>query len=80
MAPLFPNGTIIIVEPNRKPQDHDFVVAQLHNERKARFKQVIFRDGTPHLKSLNPDFEGVETSDSNNHRLLGVMVQAKLDY
>ena len=81
MAPLFPNGTTLIVEPDRKPQNNDFVVAQLHNETKARFKQVVFKGEIPCLKSLNPDLGAIESPQlSNSHQLLGVMVQAKVDY
>ncbi len=81
MEPLFPEGTTIIVEPKRNPQDRDFVVVHLHGENEARLKQVLIDGHDRYLKSLNPDFEDIKVSRFNDaDQFLGVMAQAKVDY
>lgn len=81
MDPLFPKGATIVVEPNRVPHDGDYIVVQLHNEHESRLKQILV-DGTDrYLKSINPELEDVQPILMKAHdRILGVMVQVKVDY
>jgi len=81
MEPLFPKGATVIVEPNRVPADRDFVITQLVSEKEARLKQVLI-DGTDrYLKSINPELEEVQPKLMKpQDRILGVMVQVKVDY
>ncbi len=81
MEPLFPESTTIIVEPNRAPNDRDFVIVRIGIDPEARLKQVIIDGNDQYLKSLNPDLEDVKVSRlQNNDQILGVMAQAKVDY
>ena len=81
MEPIFPEGTVVIVEPTRAPKDRDFVVIHLHNDPEARLRQVIVDGPDYHLKSLNPDLEETKvTRMQPQDRFLGVMAQAKVDY
>jgi SOS-response transcriptional repressor LexA len=81
MEPLFPEGTTIIVEPKRKPNNRDFVVVQMPGEEEARLKQVIVDGNEQYLKSLNPALEEVKIMRlSEAGQFLGVMAQAKVDF
>jgi len=81
MEPLFPEGTTIIIEPKRQPQDRDFVVVHLNGENEARLKQILIDGHDRYLKSLNPDFEDIKVTRLNDaDEFLGVMAQAKVDY
>lgn len=81
MGPLFPDGTMLIFEPNRQPSDQDFVLVQLAGDIEARLKQVL-TDGTQqYLKAVTP--EDLETGTiplQDATKFLGVMAQAKVDY
>lgn len=81
MEPLFPEGTTVIIEPERKPQDRDFVVVHLSGEGVARLKQMLIDGHYRYLKSLNPELDDIKVSRFNNtDQFLGVMSQAKVDY
>lgn len=81
MEPLLPQGTTIIVEPKRKPNNRDFVVVHLQGEEEARLKQVIIDGRDRYLKSLNPDLDEIKVSKlTTDDQFLGVMTQAKVDF
>ncbi len=81
MEPMFPEGTIVVVEPGRKPNDRDFVVVHLGGTSEARLKQIIFDGSDIYLKSLNPDLEEIKVAQlQSEDKILAVMVQAKVDY
>lgn len=81
MDPIFPEGTTIVVEPERKPTDRDFAVIYMQGDNEARLKQVITDGSDVYLKSLNPDLDDMKVSRLQaGDRFLGVMAQAKVDY
>ncbi|OGO91341.1 MAG: transcriptional regulator [Coxiella sp. RIFCSPHIGHO2_12_FULL_44_14] len=81
MEPIFPEGTTIIVEPNRQPKDRDFVVVHFSADTESRLKQVIIDGSDYYLKSLNPDLNEVKVVRMQpQDRFLGIMAQAKVDY
>lgn len=81
MEPLFPEGTTIIVEPNREPRDKDFVVILFNGESEARLKQIIINGTERYLKTLNIDIKSIKmTRLTQEDQFLGVMTQAKVNY
>lgn len=55
MEPVFPAGTIIIVEPTIEPESGNYVIVR-NGENEATFKQLV-RDGSEwYLKPLNPRY------------------------
>ena len=52
MEPLFPEGTIIVVEPELDPIHGDYVIAR-NNNHEATFKQLIKDGGDWYLRALN---------------------------
>lgn len=51
----FPDGTVIIVEPELKPRPGDYVIA-LNSKNETTFKQLVKVGGALFLKALNPRY------------------------
>lgn len=77
MHPTFPDGTLLIIEPNIAYQHGDFVVAHLKDEQQPTFKQFLVDGQRHYLKSINTDYPGVTLTQDD--RILGVMLQARID-
>lgn len=81
LEPHFPRGAKVVVEFERQPQDSDFVVVIAADGGDAHIRQVVSDGADSYLKSLNPALSKmnmVRLEDA--HRILGVVVQAKLYY
>ena len=53
MEPMFPNGVILIVEPNENPEPGKYVIVRQNGDTEATFKQLVQDGGTLYLKPLN---------------------------
>lgn len=53
MEPRFPNGSILIVEPDENPEPGKFVIVRQNGGTEAVFKQLVQDGGTLYLKPLN---------------------------
>jgi SOS-response transcriptional repressor LexA len=60
-SPSFPDGTIIIVDPDRPAEPGRFVIAKTGEE--CTFKQLVRDAGKSFLKPLNPRYPLIELSD-----------------
>ena len=56
MEPKFPDGAILIVEPDEYPQPGRFVIVRQANSEDTTFKQLIEDGGNRFLKPLNPRY------------------------
>ncbi len=54
MEPEFPEGMILIVEPELDPQVGDFIIVRLDGD--VTFKQLVQDSGEWYLKPLNPRY------------------------
>lgn len=59
----FPDGTILIVDPDRAAQPGDFVIAKDVSTQQATFKRLAYDGGRWYLRPLNPQFKTVEIDD-----------------
>lgn len=59
----FPDGTIIIVDPERSSNAGDFVVAKDVGTQTATFKRLAYDAGRWYLKPLNPTYPSIEIDD-----------------
>ncbi|GAB4223625.1 MAG: S24 family peptidase [Gammaproteobacteria bacterium] len=81
METLFPVGTLLVVDPNREPQDKSYVVVQLKDSKEAVFKQLLINSNHYYLKSLNPLFDKLELMPmSNDDRIIAVVAQARVNF
>lgn len=78
MLPRFPENTLLIIDPKEQPSDRDFVIAHIANQKQAVFRQFLLNGDDTYLKPLNVDFN--MTLLDKKSRLLGVMVQARMDF
>lgn len=75
--PSYPEGAIIIVDPNRTPRSGDRVVALPVGAPEATFKLYREDAGRRWLFALNPQYPPIEISDSTV--ICGVVVQTIID-
>jgi SOS-response transcriptional repressor LexA len=59
MEPKFPDGAILIVEPEENPEPGAFVIVR-HNGGEATFKQLMVDGNARYLKPLNPRYPIME--------------------
>lgn len=78
MEPVFPNGSVIIVDPSAEPRHGSYVVVRLDEAEQATFKQLVFDGGTRYLKPLNPRYPLMEIRESAT--VCGVVRQMVMDF
>jgi transcriptional regulator with XRE-family HTH domain len=78
MYPMFPDGTLLIIEPLQEACHKDFVIAHLKNQPQATFKQLLVDGNTRYLKTINRDFPPQKLSKAD--KIMGVMLQARIDF
>src|SRR6185436_16633783 len=77
-APSFPEGTIVIVDPERAAQPGKFVVVRQNVDTECTFKQLVRDAGRYFLKPLNPRYPLLEMLP--DAVVCGVLVQAVMDF
>lgn len=70
----FPDGCLIIVDPDRSPKSGDFVVAKDTLTQKATFKKLTTDGASWFLKPINPAYPTKEIDDPAL-RVIGVVVE-----
>lgn len=81
MEPIFPRGTIVIIDPERSPKHRDFTLVQINGQSTACLRQMLVENQQTIVQALNADASAVSRHVLQaQDRLLGVMVQAKLDF
>ena len=75
--PTFPEGCIIVVDPDKTPIPGSFVVVRMDNSEEATFKQLVEDAGRRYRKPLNPRYP-IERID-DHATLCGTWVQTIID-
>lgn len=70
----FPEGCIIIIDPERSPKAGDYVVAKDIATQKATFKRLTTDGNRWYLKPLNPAYPAIEIDDPSM-RVIGVAIE-----
>lgn len=78
MEPRFPEGTILLIDPNLKPNNLDFAIVHITGQDLPNFKQILIDGGHTILKPLNTDFKTLLLDKP--HKFYGVMVQCRMDF
>jgi SOS-response transcriptional repressor LexA len=78
MYPMFPDGTILIIEPNQQVNHKDFVVVHLKDEKQGLFKQLLIDGKNYYLKSVSSDYPPQKITKKD--KILGIMLQARIDF
>lgn len=81
MEPQFPKETLLIIDPEKIPEDRSLVLAAFANHPEAVFRQLLINGHLRYLKPISPDFEQYKMSlMGENDKILGVLVQARRNY
>jgi SOS-response transcriptional repressor LexA len=78
MEPRFPEGTILIVDPDLQPNNLDFAIVHIEGSHLPNFKQILIDGEHTILKPLNSDFKTLLLDKP--HKFLGVMIQSRMDF
>ncbi len=77
MEPRYPEGSIILVDCQQRPQHKDYALIQLAAKQEPIFKQLMHVDGQVFAKSINPDYPTITLN--SQAKILGKVIQAKLN-
>ena len=75
--PTYPQGSIIIVDPDREPIHSSPVIVRLEDSKQATFKQLVIEGGVRYLKPLNPRYPIMKVDRKAS--FCGVIVQTIID-
>ena len=81
MAPIIPKGTLLIVDPSKKPIDRGFAIVQVDQKPEGICRQV-FMDGVDiFLKPFSSELSDLPLRTlGSQDRILGVVVQVRWTY
>lgn len=81
MYPLFPEGTQIILDPDKPLKDRSYVAVNLKGNSKAVFRQLLIDFNHHYLKAVSPDLEHFPlTLMQEGDRICGILIQARHDF
>lgn len=75
--PTYPQGSIIIVDPDQEARHGKAVIVRLEDSKEATFKQLIIDGDRRYLKPLNPRYPIMEIN--SNATICGVVVQTVIE-
>lgn len=77
MAPDFPEGCTIIVDPAVKAKSGDYIIARVDEWDEVTFKRYVIEAGLPYLKPINPSYQTRAAPPGT--RIVGVVVRMFLE-
>lgn len=80
MEPLFLDQTILIIDPELKPHNLDYVLVLAKNKKNPVFRQLLIDGDERYIKALNPAFNEFINITSESHTILGVVVQSRKNF
>ena len=75
MSGRFPEGTMLIVDPEVKPQDGDYVIARIAKLPEAIFRQIIFGESGKFLYAHDPRYQSHKLSSAD--KVIGRVIQSR---
>jgi SOS-response transcriptional repressor LexA len=75
MEPEFSENDIIIVNPDEKPRNNDFVVAVNRHKNEATFKQYRVSGSVHVLRPLNSKYDDIVIENHQGIEIIGVVVE-----
>lgn len=73
----YPDGTLIVVDPDVQADSGSFVVVRLEDSQEATFKQLVLDGGRKYLKPLNPQYPTIEI---NGHATICGVVRGSMSF
>lgn len=75
--PSFPEGMLILVDPEEDVTPGDFCVASVFGDTEVTFKRFVWEDGQPWLEPLNPNPRYQSIPCNETCRIVGKVVKAQ---
>ncbi len=76
MSGRFPEGAMLVVDPNVRPQDGDYVIASIAKLPEAIFRQFILGESGKFLYAHDPRYQSHKLSSAD--KIIGKVMQARL--
>ena len=80
MLPLFPENSILIFDPDKKPKDNSYIIVQTHNYQNIMFKQLLIDEPFKYVTSINPLFKDNVIKLESNDNVIAVLVQSQMQF
>jgi len=81
MEPLFPQGTLLVIDREKEPTDRSYVLAQLKPYPQAIFRQLVLDGPSRYLRPISPDLNKYTMNPmAKEDKIIGVLVQARRNY
>jgi transcriptional regulator with XRE-family HTH domain len=80
MLPLFPEGVILIFDPDRLPKNNSYVIAHIHDYEHVIFKQLLIDEPFRYITSINPLFKDNIIKLEPDDKIIAVLVQSQMHY
>ena len=78
MSGRFPEGTLLIFDPDQKANDGDYVLAHINKLPDAIFRQLVSAESGKHLYAQDPRYQTHKMTSGD--KLLGKLVHASMSY
>tara|TARA_Y100000588_G_C14244626_1_gene920886 strand:- start:1964 stop:2596 length:633 start_codon:yes stop_codon:yes gene_type:complete len=74
LFPVFQRNSVIILDPDSKPIEGDYVLCRLGEDKSPVFRRVLFDGNTIYFKPINPDFG--DLVQPKNYEIIGVVIKS----
>lgn len=78
MSGRFPEGTLLIVDPNAKPADGDYVLALISKLPEAIFRQLVYGETGKFLYAHDPRYQTHKLTGSD--KIIGKVTEARMQF
>ncbi|MBS0358924.1 MAG: helix-turn-helix domain-containing protein [Proteobacteria bacterium] len=81
MTPNFPEGSLLIFDPELTPKDHSFGLVLLKGNKTPLFKQILLDGNDRYIKSLNSAYANLPMVmlDTQDH-ILATLIQVQMSF
>lgn len=80
MLPLFPEGAILIFDPEKSPRDHNYVLVKLKKDNQFVFKLLLIDKPHVYVQSTNPLFSGNILALEKGDEIIATLIQSQIAY
>ncbi len=80
MEPYFPEGSLLVIDCESKPNDRDFVLAKLEGASEAVCRQILVNGGDTYLRPLSPELQALPMTKATDDMLIGRIAQSRHNF
>jgi len=80
MEPHFPDKTLLIMDATLEPENLDYVLILPLGKKLPIFRQILIDAEEKYIRTMNPAFNEFVKISQETHKILGVMVQSRMNY